>query len=119
VTSSTNDIIRGTYNNSKGGFELIFNDNVYHGETITVYKDANKQNKIGTFVAKYGVEFYEVGGIVASYSNRRMFSTTLFGTPSETKNVNDEPIQLTRGDYEALLSKIDFLTEKLNRLNKK
>ena len=119
VTSSTNDIIRGTYNNSKGGFELIFNDNVYHGETITVYKDANKQNKIGTFVAKYGVEYYEVGGVVASYSNRRMFSTTLFGTPSETKNVNDEPIQLTRGDYEALLSKIDFLTEKLNRLNKK
>jgi hypothetical protein len=33
--------------------------------------------------------------------------------------VKDEPIQLTRGEYETLLSRIDFLTEKLNRLNKK
>jgi hypothetical protein len=79
VTSTTNDIIRSTYNSSKGGYELIFSNNVYHNETITVYKDAEKTIKLGTFIARYGVEYYEVGDVVASYSNsnRRLFSTTL------------------------------------------
>jgi hypothetical protein len=116
VFKADNTIKSATYNVGKGSYELLFDGNVYHGEKINVYTDIEKTNKIGTFEALYGVDTYEVGGVVLSYTSRNLFATNLFGTTSKEVSKAEEPVQITKSEYERLISRINQLTEIINKL---
>jgi hypothetical protein len=116
VFKADNTIKSATYNVGKGSYELLFDGNVYHGEKINVYTDIEKTNKIGTFEALYGVDTYEVGGVVLSYTSRNLFATNLFGTTSKEVSKVEEPVQITKSEYERLISRINQLTEIINKL---
>lgn len=116
VFKADNTIKSATYNVEKGGYELLFDGNIYHGEKINVYTDINKTNKLGSFEARYGVTNYEVGSRVLSYSSKNLFATNLFGSTSKETATIDEPVQITKSEYERLISKINQLTEIINKL---
>jgi ABC-type uncharacterized transport system permease subunit len=71
---------------------------------------------IGFITIKYGVDSYEVGEKVYSSPSRGLFSTTIFGTTSKTSSKDDEYIQLTKSEYAKLVSKINQLTEIINKI---
>ena len=112
-----NSIKTATYSVSDGGFRLDFNNQVAHNETITVYSDAELTNVIGTFVAKYNVNEYTVGSVVLSTpKTRSLFSTNLFGIGTTNSKKEEETVQITKTEYNMLISKINQLTEKINKI---
>ena len=93
---------------------------VYVNEPINVYEDSGCTVLLGTFIAKYGVKSYTVGPPVMSYKSRSLFSTTLFGSAKTTTvDAGDEIVSIKRRDYETLLSRVNQLTEQMNKLKKK
>jgi hypothetical protein len=55
-----------------------------------------------------------------SYKSRSLFSTTLFSSPKTTTvDAGDEIVSIKRRDYETLLSRVNQLTEQMNKLKKK
>ena len=92
---------------------------IYHNEPVSVYTDKELTNKIGTFTAKQNVNEYEVGSIILSskQSSRNLFATTLFGSTKTTKNnTEDEIVNITKKEYEMLLSRLNKLSEIINKI---
>jgi hypothetical protein len=116
VFSSTNEAMSATYNVGKGGFVVNFNSKTYHNETIKVYTDSELTQYIGSFVARYGVNTYEVKEIVMSYSSRGIFSSGFFSTPKQETNKGDEIVNITKREYDMLMSRINQLTEIIDKL---
>lgn len=106
------------FNVDKQAYEVYLVGNVYHNETVDIYKGEEKteSNYVGQITIKYGVNHYEVGGGTVLSSPRKMFSSNIFGTTSNTVSKNDEPIQITKSEYAKLISKINQLTEIINKL---
>jgi hypothetical protein len=104
--------------NTPEGYKIYFDDNVYHNEPIYVYSDSECMDMIGEFIAKYGVNEYTVGELLMGNSRKSsMFSTTLFGAPVET-NTEVEMANITKKEYEALLSRVNQMAEIINKLKK-
>ena len=109
-----------TYDDTKNGYVVNFGNKVYVNEPINVYEDIDCTVLLGTFIAKYGKKSYTVGSPVMSYKSRSLFSTTLFGSSKTTTvDAGDEIVSIKRRDYETLLSRVNQLTEQMNKLKKK
>ena len=68
----------------------------------------------------YGEKSYTVGSPIVYYKSRSIFSTTLFGSAKTTTvDAGDEIVSIKRRDYETLLSRVNQLTEQMNKLKKK
>ena len=115
VWEESNTTKSSTYNVSRGGYVVNFNNTVYHGEMISVFSDVEKTNLLGTFIAELGVNEYIVGGQPMTYASRSLFSTGLFNVQKPTDD-GDEPVTITKSEYEMLVSKINQLTEIVNNL---
>ena len=77
-------------------------------------------NLLGSFVVEYGKLDYVVGSPTMSQSNRRsLFSTTIFGSGNSRETTNEEYVNITKRDYEMLISRVNQLTEQMNKLKKK
>ena len=120
VYTFDNSVMSVTYDDTKNGYVVNFGNKVYVNEPINVYEDIDCTVLLGTFIAKYGEKSYTVGSPVMSYKSRSLFSTTLFGS-SKTTTVDDgdEIVSIKRRDYETLLSRVNQLTEQMNKLKKK
>lgn len=105
-----------TFIEEKQAYEVYLNGNVYHNEKVDIYTDEEKTKPVGQIIIKYGVDHYEVGGGTVLSSPRKMFSSNIFGTTSNTVSKTDEPIQITKSEYAKLISKINQLTEIINKL---
>jgi hypothetical protein len=118
VFRADNSVKSAFYNVDKGGYEVVFDNNIYHGERVDVYTDTERVNFVGSFTALYGVNNYEVGNTdtVLSYSPRSLFSTNLFGTTATETNTKEEMAQITKSEYDKLVSRINLLTEIINKL---
>ena len=115
-----NSVMSVTYDDTENGYVVNFDNKVYGNEPINVYEDIDCTVLLGTFVAKYGEKSYTVGSPVMSYKSRNLFSTTLFGSPKTTTvDAGDEIVSIKRRDYETLLSRVNQLTEQMNKLKKK
>ena len=68
----------------------------------------------------YGEKSYTVGSPVMSYKPRSIFSITLFGiSKTDSVDAEDEIVSIKKRDYETLLSRVNQLTEQMNKLKKK
>ena len=102
----------------ENGFIIQFNGKVYDSETIYVYSDSECTNLIGNFVAKYGVTEYALDAVMSVSRNTTLFSSDLFGTSSTVDlNSNTEMANITKLEYEILVSKVNQLMKLLK--NKK
>ena len=120
VYTFDNSVMSVTYDDTENGYVVNFDNKVYGNEPINVYEDIDCTVLLGTFVAKYGEKSYTVGSPVMSYKSRNLFSTTLFGSPKTTTvDAGDEIVSIKRRDYETLLSRVNQLTEQMNKLKKK
>ena len=120
VYTFDNSVMSVTYDDRKSGYVVDFNNKVYVNEPINVYEDSGCTVLLGTFIAKYGEKSYTVGSPVMSYKSRSLFSTTLFGSSKTTTvDAGDEIVSIKRRDYETLLSRVNQLTEQMNKLKKK
>jgi hypothetical protein len=120
LTETEGDIENITYDDTENGYVVNFDNKVYGNEPINVYEDIDCTVLLGTFIAKYGEKSYTVGSPAMSYKSRSLFSTTLFGSPKTTTvDAGDEIVSIKRRDYETLLSRVNQLTEQMNKLKKK
>ena len=120
VFSFDNSVMSATYDDMEFGYVLNFGGKVYENETIYIYDGIDEtSNLIGSFVAHYGVEKYTVGSPILSYKSRGLFSTTLFGSSAVKNAVEPEYINIKKTDYENLVSRVNQLTEQMNKLKKK
>ena len=120
VFSFNNDVMSINYDDSENGFVIDFDDKVYHNEVVSVYSDRECTNLLGSFVVEYGKLDYVVGSPTMSQSNRRsLFSTTIFGSGNSRETTNEEYVNITKRDYEMLISRVNQLTEQMNKLKKK
>ena len=117
IFSENGSTYSSTYSlNAPEGYKIRFNNNVYHNEPIYVYSDSECTDMIGEFMAKYGVNEYVIGEpIMGNTRNTAMFATTLFGMPEEKEEVV-EMANITKKEYEALLSRVNQMAELLNKL---
>ena len=118
VFKTDNSVKTALYNVDRGAYVVLLDGNAYHNEKINIYTDEEKTNMIGSITVKYGINDYEVGGQTYSSPSRSrsLFSTGIFGTTSKSVSKNDEPIQITKSEYAKLVSKINQLTEIINKL---
>jgi hypothetical protein len=109
VFSFNNEPMTANYDESEGGFVIDFDDKVYHNETIYVYGNSERTELWGTFKAKYGV---------TSYTINRSETPMVFGMQ---RNISEpvEYINIRKSDYETLISRVNLLTEQMNKLRKK
>ena len=103
-----------TYNVSEGGFRVMFDNDIYHNEPVYVYSDGECNNLLGEFNALYGInEYYVTNGKARTMS----FKSTYF-TETENKTDENEMANITKKEYETLLSRVNQMAELLNKLNK-
>lgn len=109
VFSFNNEPMTANYDESEGGFVIDFDDKVYHNETIYVYGNSERTELWGTFKAMYGVTLYTIN---------RPETPMVFGMQ---RNISEpvEYINIRKSDYETLISRVNLLTEQMNKLRKK
>ena len=95
------------------GHKIHLDDNVYHDEPIYIYSDSECTNMIGEFIAKYGINEYVIG--MPSKSRTRM--STAFNTTMEP-NAEVEMANITKKEYESLLSRVNQMAEIISKLKK-
>ena len=120
VYTFNNSIMSITYDDTENGYVVNFDNKVYHNEPISVYEDIDCTKLLGSFIAKYGEQKYTIGSPVLSYKTRSIFSTTIFGSGKTVESdPGDEIVNIKRRDYEILISRVNQLTEQMNKLKKK
>jgi hypothetical protein len=110
------ETVSSTYNTD--GYKLLFNDNVYHNEPIYVYdsSDCGDDSLIGDFVAKCGENNYSVGNITFGITKSSgIFATNLFDN-NDAIIENVEMANITKKEYETLLSRINQMAELLTKI---
>jgi hypothetical protein len=88
---------------------LFKSENIYHGDIISIYSDENCENKLGEVKVKFNQSVYSLDANVimrATYLNA-----------NQTLDNNIEMANITKHEYDLLLSKINLLMKLLN--NKK
>ena len=92
----------------------MFDNDIYHNEPVYVYSDGECNNLLGEFNALYGInEYYVTNGKARTMS----FKSTYF-TETENKTDENEMANITKKEYETLLSRVNQMAELLNKLNK-
>ena len=99
--------------NGPEGYKIRFDNNVYHDEPIYIYSDSECTDMIGEFIAKYGINEYVIGE--PTKSRARM--STAFNTVMET-NTEVEMANITKKEYESLLSRVNQMAEIISKLKK-
>ena len=119
VFDSDNTPISTQYNVAKGGFVIDFANKAYQNETISVYSKNEfiEDNLLGSFIASYDKNEYNVGALLSYSPKKTLFSTSLFGmSKNTTVDDSNEIVSLTKKEYEMLISKINQLTDLYNRI---
>lgn len=102
--------------NNEGTFHINFNGKVYDNEKIYVYTDKSCENYIGEFVAEYGKGEYILGDVtMGSLNTRSMFNTNLFEDENKTNNTDVEMANITKLEYDILVSRVNQLMKLLNK----
>ena len=99
--------------NAPEGYKILFDDNVYHNELIYVYSNSDCTDMIGEFTAKYGVNEY----VINEPTKSRARMSTAFNTVMET-NTEVEMANITKKEYESLLSRVNQMAEIIGKLKK-
>lgn len=99
--------------NGPEGYKIHFDNNVYHNEPIYIYSDSECTDMIGEFIAKYGINEYVIGEPIKS----RARMSTAFNTIMET-NTEVEMANITKKEYESLLSRVNQMAEIISKLKK-
>ena len=105
-----------SYFDGKHLFEL---DGLYDNETVTVYSDSELTNVIGTFNPRAYSSEYQVGELVNAAPRRtKLFSSGIFGATAPVEDENEEVVEITKGEYESLVSKVNQMMRIVNKLVK-
>lgn len=104
-----NEVYSSTYDGDSYMFGL---DGLYDGETIRIYSDADKTSPIGTFKPRIGVHQYQVGDEVSLGAGMR--KSAILGASVD----GDEMAEITKDEYNALLSRVNQLTKIIKNLVK-
>lgn len=106
--TATNEPRTSTFNNDINGYNIDLNNNVSQGEEISIFDDDG--NYIGSFIAEYGVNTYEVQ-IENIEHNASTYSLRNNSNTEEMANI-------TKKEYEALLSRVNQMAEIIGKLKK-
>ena len=102
------DPLSTQYDKNKGGYILSFDlTTIYYNEPIKVYRDKELTIELGTFIAKEDTFEYIVGATMGKGRSRNM----VLGSSQNEDNVN-----ISKQEYETLLSRVNQLTAILNKL---
>jgi hypothetical protein len=106
--TATNEPRTSTFNNDINGYNIDFNNNVNHSEEVSIFNDNG--DYIGSFVADYEINTYEV-----RVENLEHNASTY----SLRNNSNTEEMaNITKKEYEALLSRVNQMAEIIGKLKK-
>jgi hypothetical protein len=97
---------------------MLNSEKIYHGETIVVYSDEECNNEIGRFIAKYGVDVYELTKeiVMGSTYSKSLFNTNIFEDEQVVENSDiTEMANITKHEYNLLLAKVNQLMKLLNK----
>ena len=97
--------------NNIGGSYMIDIEGMYDNEVVSLYSDNELTNLIGTFRPRISKNEYQIGEPIMSASPR------MRGTDA-TSNENEEMAEITKSEYEALVSRLDQMTKIIKRLVK-
>ena len=99
------------------GKHMILLEGVYDNEEISLYSDAEETNLIGTLKPRLFEKNYEIGQLQMSAAapKSRLFSTGLFSAPAATET-EEEVVEITKSEYEALLSKVNQMMKIIKTL---
>ena len=91
---------------------------VLDNEIITLYYDSDCTNEIKTIngaTAQFNVRKYKTNYTIGDVTRKSLFkSKAKVQTVSDTNN--DEPITITRSEYETLVSKVNQMNEIIKKL---
>lgn len=97
---------------------MSFGDMVLDNEIITLYYDSDCTNEIKTIngaTAQFNVRKYKTNYIIGDVTRKSLFkSKAKVQTVANTNN--DEPITITRSEYETLVSKVNQMNEIIKKL---
>lgn len=104
------------------GTYLFDLNGLYDGEVITLYSDEECTNEIGSFKPRILEAEYQVGspvmGSVAAPKQKGLFSTGLFSAAIKQDEEKDEMAEITKSEYEALLSRVNQMMKIIKNLTK-
>ena len=103
----------------QGAYEIMMNGTISDGEKITLYSDIECTQKIAEFTPKlyryeYTVEKYDE--LLGARSMPSKFSSGLFDNDGKLYGSGDETVNITKSEYDALVSKINYLTELIHNI---
>lgn len=102
------DPLSTQYDKNKGGYILSFDlTTIYYNEPIKVYRDKELTIELGTFIAKEDTFEYIVGATMGKGRSRNM----VLGSSQ-----NEDSVNISKQEYETLLSRVNQLTAILNKL---
>ena len=97
---------------------MSFGDMVLDNEIITLYYDSDCTNEIKTIngaTAQFNVRKYKTNYTIGDVTRKSLFkSKAKVQTVANTNN--DEPITITRSEYETLVSKVNQMNEIIKKL---
>lgn len=98
------------------GFLVQFDGKVYDNEKIYVYRDSDLSDLITIFVAKYNTSIYTLDAVMGLNRSSTPFSSGLFGaTINESNEENVEMANITKLEYDILVSKVNQLMKLLKK----
>ena len=107
-----------TYDIPSESYIMSFGDMVLDNEIITLYYDSDCTNEIKTIngaTAQFNVRKYKTNYTIGNVTRKSLFkSKAKVQTASDTNN--DEPITITRSEYETLVSKVNQMNEIIKKL---
>ena len=105
-----------TLDDGKYMFEL---DGVFDNERITVYSDSDCTNALGSFVPRLFSTEYQIGEMTFGLrkSSARMFSSSILGAAADEPQ-EEEKADITKSEYEALVSKVNQMMRILKKMVK-
>ena len=105
-----------TLDDGKYMFEL---DGVFDNERITVYSDSDCTNALGSFVPRLFSTEYQIGEMTFGLrkSSARMFSSSILRAAADEPQ-EEEKADITKSEYEALVSKVNQMMRILKKMVK-
>lgn len=117
ATSSENHLIghngnpySSPYDDGQYMFDL---DGLYDGEVVTVYSDSGLEHEIGHFTTELWKTTYQVGEPTMSATRGAKSLVLGAGSPED-----EEMAEITKAEYEELISRVDQMTKIIKKLIK-
>lgn len=99
-----------TYEDGTYMFDL---DGLYDNEKITIYSDIAMTTEIGSFYPRIMEKHYQIGEPFMGSRKAKFFSTGIF---SATANEDDEIVEITKSEYETLVSRVNQMMRVIKKL---